>query len=198
MNLHEKERLMRSRHIAILVLLSVFTLQVTTSAQEQTNAGAQENKTAAETVDQLRAQLIEAQAKEESLRMRAQQLDEDLKPENIERALAGIGSTKPEELREHRRRLLTIERDGVTAQLKVLEMTRSRLETAVVSAEARAYQESAILMPPPPLQMFAGSSFTLTGVLVTVSLALLLMLLVAVIEVSTSWRKRAGRVSTTR
>ena len=187
---------MRFKHTAILVL-SILALHATVKAQPNTNTRAPENTTAAETVDELRAQLIEVQAKEESLRMRAQQLDEDLKPENIERALAGIGSTKPEELREHRRRLLIIDRDGVRAQLKILEMSRSRLEAAVASAEARAYQESAIPMPPPPMQMFAGNSVTFTGALVTVSLAFLLILLIAVIEISTTGRKRISRVSTT-
>jgi len=77
------------------------------------------------------------------LRSRLQRLDYDLQPQNIERSLAGIGSTKPEELREHRRRQLTIERDGVLAQLQRLETHRTRLEAAIASAEARASQESA-------------------------------------------------------
>jgi hypothetical protein len=106
-------------------------------------ANAQESSSAAESVEKLRAQLLEVQGKEEALRVRAQQLDESLKSENIERSLAGIGSTKPEELRESRRRQLTIERDGVQAQLKLLETSRQRLETAIANAEARAYQESA-------------------------------------------------------
>ena len=107
-------------------------------------AQAQQPTTAAESADQLRLQLIDVQAKEESLKARAEQLDEALKPENIERSLAGVGSTKPEELRESRRRQLQIERDGVTAQLKVLEASRTRLEAAIRNAENRAYQESAL------------------------------------------------------
>lgn len=173
----------------ILLFISLLLLSVDLRAQEPTPAALK--------VDELRMQLIEVQSKEDALRIRAEQLDEDLKPENIERALAGIGSTKPEELREHRRRQLTIERDGVRAQLKILEMSRLRLEAAVASAEARAYQESAIPMPPPATQMFAGRSFTLTGALATISLALFLILLVAVIEASTTRRKRVGRVRTT-
>ena len=106
-------------------------------------ARAQQPATAAESADQLRLQLIDVQAKEEGLKARAQQLDEALKPENIERSLAGVGSTKPEELRESRRRQLQIERDGVEAQLKVLEASRTRLEAAIRDAENRAYQESA-------------------------------------------------------
>lgn len=103
----------------------------------------QQPQTAAESLEKLKAQLLEVQAKEEGLRVRAQQLEESLKPENIERSLAGVGSTKPEELRESRRRQLTIERDGVLAQLKLLETSRQRLETAIGNAEALAYQQSA-------------------------------------------------------
>ena len=87
------------------------------------------------------------------MRARAQQLDESLKPENIERSLAGIGSTRPEELRESRRRQLTIERDGVQAQLRTVETSRQRLETALANAEIVAYQQSAR-----PTQMMSASS----------------------------------------
>ena len=99
-----------------LVLLALLMLSVNVYAQE-----------AAERVEKLRAQLLEVQTKENALRARAEQLEESIKPENIERSLAGIGSTRPEELREARRRQLTIERDGVLAQLKTLETSRQRL-----------------------------------------------------------------------
>lgn len=107
----------------------------------------QEAKSAAETVDKIKLQLLELQAKEDELKARAAQLEEALKPENIERSLAGVGSTKPEELRETRRKQLTIERDGVLAQLKILETSRTRLETSLAQAEGRAYQESARQIP---------------------------------------------------
>ena len=116
-------------------------------------AYAQENASPAETVDKLKTQLIDVQAKEEGLRSRLQQLDESIKPENIERSLAGIGSTRPEELRESRRRQLTIERDGVLAQLKTVETSRQRLETALANAEIVAYQQSAR-----PTQVLSASS----------------------------------------
>jgi hypothetical protein len=116
-------------------------------------AYAQESASAAESVEKLKMQLLEAQAKEEALRARVQQLDESLKPENIERSLAGIGSTRPEELRESRRRQLTIERDGVMAQLTTVETSRQRLETALANAEIVAYQQSAR-----PTQMMSASS----------------------------------------
>jgi len=117
-----------------LVLLSVLMFTANVRAQE----------TAAESAENLRAQLLEVQIKEEDLRVRLAELDEAIKPENIERSLAGVGSTRPEELREARRRQLSIQRDGVLAQLKTLETSRQRLETAIVNADGRAYQESAL------------------------------------------------------
>ena len=116
---------------------------------------AQDGGSAAETVEKLRAQLLEVQAKEDDLRGRLAQLDESIKPENIERSLAGIGSTKPEQLREARRRQLAIERDGVLAQLKTAETSRQRLESAIANAEALAYQQSA---QPPGTNKLAGSA----------------------------------------
>ena len=106
-------------------------------------ARAQQTPSAAETAEKLRAHLLEVQTKEDALRARAEYLDEALKPENIEHSLAGIGSTKPEELREARRRNLQKQRDGVEAQLTVLETSRLRLESAILDADARAYQQSA-------------------------------------------------------
>ena len=126
----------------VLLLLLVFSAGVY----------AQETESPAETVEKLKAQLLEVQGKEEALRERAAQLDESLKPENIERSLAGIGSTRPEELRESRRRQLMIEKDGVLAQLKTVETSRQRLETALANAEVLAYQQSA-----KPTQMLSAS-----------------------------------------
>ena len=100
-------------------------------------------RSAAEEAENLRLQLLDVQTQEENLRARTAQLDEALKPENIERSLAGVGSTRPEELREARRRQLQIERDGIASQLKILESSRMRLEAAIRDADARAYHESA-------------------------------------------------------
>ena len=122
--------------------LNLFLLLLTFSGAVQAQQ-AQEALPAAERAEKLRAQLLEIQTKEDALTARAEYLDEALKPENIERSLAGIGSTRPEEVREARRKNLQIQRDGVTAQLRVLETSRLRLEAAILDADARAYQQSA-------------------------------------------------------
>jgi hypothetical protein len=132
-----------------LVLLLVLLFSV--------NAYAQEPSSAAENVEKLKAQLLEVQAKEADLRARLQQLDESIKPENIERSLAGVGSTRPEELREARRRQLSIQRDGVLAQLQTIETSRTRLEAAVANAEVRAYQQSAQPAPSSTNQAMVAS-----------------------------------------
>lgn len=119
--------------------LILFLLLLTFSGAVQ----AQQAPSAAENADRLRAQLLEIQTKQDDLKARAEYLDEALKPENIEHSLAGIGSTRPEELREARRRQLQKERDGITSQLAVLETSRLRLESAILDADARAYQQSA-------------------------------------------------------
>src|SRR6266516_6010166 len=114
------------------VLIAIGLLAVRTPAQSN----------AQERAANLRAQLIEAQARQAQFQTRLQQLDEDLKPENIERVSAGVGSVHPEELREARRRQLEIEKRGVQSQLDVLAASRSRLETAIAAADAESYRQT--------------------------------------------------------
>jgi hypothetical protein len=124
--------------VSTLLLLLFVTLCITTSLYAQgTNPDPVQN------AENLRAQLREVEEKQAGLQARLQQLDEQLKPENIERSLAGVGSTRPEELRELRRRQLTIEKDSVLGQLEVLKTSHARLESAVVNADALVYQQSA-------------------------------------------------------
>ncbi len=98
---------------------------------------------AAQTAESLRAQLADVQRKEEDLQARMRQLDEDLRPENIERYFALNGSTRPEEQREQRRRQLERQKAGVQSQLDQLAASRTRLETLIATADAAAYRESA-------------------------------------------------------
>ena len=135
--------------------LILFVVLVAASAMVAAAQVSKDNINSAQAAEDLRAQLFGVQAKESELQARKRQLDVDLKPENIERSLAGIGSTKPEELRELRRRQLTIERDGVQAQLKLIATSRERLESVIRVAETQAYQESAEGMTT-PLQMLKG------------------------------------------
>lgn len=99
-------------------------------------------ETATDRAARLRAQLADLQAQQTELEARVAQINEDIKPENIERSLAGVGSTRPEELRETRRRQLDIQRTGIQSQLDSLVAARTRLESAIASADAEAYRQT--------------------------------------------------------
>ena len=83
----------------------------------------------------LRTELRDVQAKESDLQARAEELDYALKPENIERSIAGYGTTHPEELREQRRRQLESEKERVRKQLAQLAASRAQLEQAIAGAD---------------------------------------------------------------
>lgn len=86
----------------------------------------------------LRAQLRDVQTKEADLQQRLEQLDYELQPSVIERTMAMTGSTRPEELRELRRRQLESEKTRVQSQLTQIGTSRARLETAIANADAEA------------------------------------------------------------
>jgi len=121
---------------------------------------AQSTTDAAEKADNLRLQLLDVQAKEAALQERVLQLEEDLKPENIERSLAGIGSTRPEELREQRRRQLQIEKDSLITQLGILAKSKASLESAIAAAEVEAYHQSAKGTSPATLDQLLLAQFS--------------------------------------
>ena len=105
---------------------------------------AQDASSGAQTAEKLRTQLRELQTKEAELQSRLNELDYQLKPENIERYFAGVGSTRPEELREHRRKQLQTEKNSVVSQLQSIADSKLRLETSITRADAQAYQQSAL------------------------------------------------------
>jgi|ERR1043166_3995285 hypothetical protein len=127
------------RYLTILVA----ALWLTEITLLPTSAAVYAQTSAQEKAANLRNQLSEVEAKQLDLQTRLKDLDEQMKPENIASALAGVGSTHPEDLREQRRRQLEIERNGVQAQLNLLATSHTRLETAIAQADAEAYRQSA-------------------------------------------------------
>lgn len=85
--------------------------------------------------ESLRVQQVDVESKLADLGSKLEQIEYQLKPENIERA-AGYGTTRPEEARESRRKQLENEKKRVQAQINILETSRVRLETAVRTADA--------------------------------------------------------------
>ena len=76
------------------------------------------------------------QSKMADLESRLEQVEYSLKPENIERATRSYGTVHPEEAREARRRQLESERSRLQAQIKILETSSVRLESAITNADA--------------------------------------------------------------
>jgi len=90
---------------------------------------------AEERAEVLRKQLIELIEKETAYKARMAQFDEDLRPENIERSMVGIGGTRTAEMRDTRRRVLENEKRGIENLLSVTTQSRIRLEEDVRQAD---------------------------------------------------------------
>ena len=154
---------MLMRYLIVFVVSTTLLASELTLSSASTSANPQIQNSAQEKAASLRSQLSEVEAKQAKLQTRLQKLEEDLKPENIEHSLAGTGSTHPEELREQRRRQLEIERNGVKAQLDLLAVSHSRLETAIARAEVEAYRQSAAPVSGPSINTSpAGSTGSAT------------------------------------
>src|SRR6185369_8470437 len=68
--------------------------------------------------EQLRSQLMDVQGKIADFEAKLEQIELALRPENIESATAGYGSTHPEAARDARKKQLEGERSRVQAQMK--------------------------------------------------------------------------------
>ena len=86
--------------------------------------------------ESLRNQQLEVETRLADLQSQMDQIEYALKPENIERVTSGYGTTRPEEARDSRRRQLESEKGRLQAQIRILETSRARLETAVANADA--------------------------------------------------------------
>lgn len=165
------------RYLSLSVLFAVMLLG-------GIHVSAQDTASAAQNAENLRAQLRDNQLKEAELQYRLNQLDYDLKPENIERYFQGTGSTRPEELREHRRRQLQLEKDALTSQLQSLGESKIRLEAAITRADSLAYQQSALGSTSLTLtRAWSGHrGLVLTGVVAMVAFVGLLSLAIIVLR----------------
>jgi hypothetical protein len=85
--------------------------------------------------EQLRMQLVDVQSKIADLESQLEGIEFALRPENIERATATFGSTRPEEARNARQRQLESERTRVKAQLRILQTSQVRLEVSCANAD---------------------------------------------------------------
>ena len=84
---------------------------------------------------QLRTELRDVQSKKGELEAHLEAVENDLKPENIERAVAGYGTTRPEQLREQRKKSLENDQTRTRTQIDQLTASESRIQQAIATQD---------------------------------------------------------------
>jgi TolA-binding protein len=84
----------------------------------------------------LQSDLNDMAAKETSLNKRLDEIEKDQRPDRIERSLAGVGSTHPEQEREAIMTKLSNEKRQIQSQLETLRSARTRIPGLIANAEA--------------------------------------------------------------
>jgi hypothetical protein len=95
----------------------------------------------------LRKPLLELIEKETAIKSRLVQIEEDMRPESIERTLSLVGTTRTLELRDTRRRVLENDRRGYESLLNQTSQSRLRLEEDVKQADALVSRLRQRLLP---------------------------------------------------
>jgi hypothetical protein len=99
-------------------------------------------------IERLRSQLRDVVDLEARLQERVGQLDDDLRPESIERSVAAVGTTDAAALRARRREELERQKADVNGQLSAAAAKRARLESEIAAAEAEAVRLKAASLAP--------------------------------------------------
>lgn len=84
----------------------------------------------------LRKQLFDMIDKESAIKTRLELIDNDLRPEAIERSTALVGSLRPEEIRAVRRKNLEVEKANLESLLTQIQQTKSSLDQNTQKADA--------------------------------------------------------------
>lgn len=103
--------------------------------------------TAEQRAEMLRSQLVAMTEREVELRNRLVQLDEDMRPDSIDRSLSLVGTTRTPELRDERRRMLENEHRGVESLLAQAAQSHARLEEDVRQADSMVARLRQRLLP---------------------------------------------------
>ncbi|HEV8370627.1 MAG TPA: hypothetical protein VGQ39_21945 [Pyrinomonadaceae bacterium] len=103
--------------------------RLATTIQEQLEKEEQRGET-------LQLHLLEIAEKEAPLQARMDQINQQLRPEAIERTMAGVGSVHPEDAREEVRKRLASEKVRLQSQLDLLRQDRVRTQAMLVTTDA--------------------------------------------------------------
>jgi len=83
----------------------------------------------------LRKQLFEMIEKESAIKTKLDLIENDIRPEAIEKSVAFAGSLRPEELRNMRRKNLEIEKTNLQSLLTEIQRTKANLDQNVQRAD---------------------------------------------------------------
>lgn len=136
----------KQRHYLQKIFIGVLLIVAAAPAQAQ-DVSANELR-----IEKLRAQLRDVVDREAQLQDRVARLDEDLKPENVERSVATVGTTDAAALRDKRREQLEKEKAEVNGQLSEAAAKRAGLEAEIAAAEAEAVRLKAASLAPKETQ----------------------------------------------
>ena len=103
--------------------------RLATTLQEQLEREEQRGET-------LQLHLYEISEKEQPLLARMEQINLQLRPEAMERTLAGVGSVHPEDLRDEVRKKLLSEKVRIQMQLELLRQDRARTQASQATTDA--------------------------------------------------------------
>ena len=84
----------------------------------------------------LQSDLNDLAAKETALNKRLDEIERELRPDRIERSMAGVGSTRPEQERDAIMTKLANEKRQIQSQLDVIRSNRARIPSLIANAEA--------------------------------------------------------------
>jgi TolA-binding protein len=85
--------------------------------------------------ESLRKQLFEMIEKENTVKSRLEQIQFDSRSEVVDRAVAMVGSLRPEEIRDQRRKSLEAEKRNLESLLTQIQTSRATLESSVERAD---------------------------------------------------------------
>ena len=85
--------------------------------------------------ESLRKQVFDMMEKESNIRTRLDSLEYDLRPEMIERNAAMVGTLRPEEIRDSRKKSLQSEKTNLQNLLTQIQNTRASLEISLARAD---------------------------------------------------------------
>lgn len=130
-------RVAKFRNLLVTLSAIMFVFSTHSIAQQDAAKATESAIQTTDKIEDLRTQIAEIEIKKTALQEKIRQLDEAMLPENLERTTVVAGSTRPEDLRENRRRQLETEKKAAESQIELLEQSRLRIEMSIATTQPK-------------------------------------------------------------